>query len=85
MAICQLTGKKKRFGRTIQHQYGGKWAKEATKKNREFRANINKSSVVIDGMKIQYTVSARAMKNPVLIQKLYRNTPKQRIKSIKSK
>jgi ribosomal protein L28 len=87
MAVCELTGKRKRFGKTIQHQYGGQWAKEATGKSREFRANINTSSVFIDGFKIQYTVSARAMKNPFLIQKLYKSNTvkKQRIKALKPK
>ncbi|GEM_PF-1012241 len=49
MAKCEICGKGRTIGNTIQHQYGGGWFRKAQKKKREFKPNIQKLKIKIAG------------------------------------
>lgn len=49
MAKCEICNKGRTIGNTIQHQYGGGWFRKATKKKREFKANIQKLRIKVAG------------------------------------
>jgi large subunit ribosomal protein L28 len=49
MAKCSICGKTPAFGRTIQYNKGGNWARRAQKKNRIFRPNIQTTTLTLEG------------------------------------
>jgi large subunit ribosomal protein L28 len=44
---CALTGKKPVFGRSIQYNHGGNWARRAPKTNRIFKPNVHRHRVYV--------------------------------------
>lgn len=62
MAKCDVCGKTKMFGHTIQYNHGGKWALRAPKKNREFKPNVQKTKVMIDGAMRSVHICTRCLR-----------------------
>ena len=46
---CDLCPKRTRFGRNIRHKHSGRWERKAQRTNREFRPNVHKKRLLIDG------------------------------------
>jgi large subunit ribosomal protein L28 len=50
------------FGRTIQHQHGGKWERRAPKKNRAFLPNVHKTKIMLDGAMRSVHICTRCLR-----------------------
>ena len=59
---CDLCPKRTQFGRNIRHKHSGRWARKAPRTNREFRPNIQKKRVMIDGKMQRLNVCTRCLR-----------------------
>jgi len=48
------------FGRNIRHKASGGWARRAPKTNRTFKPNVQKTTIMVDGEKVQIKVCTSA-------------------------
>jgi len=70
---CPLTGKKTRAGRTYAHRgkakyLGGVGIKTTGKTKRKFQVNIQRVRAVVDGTVCRINVSAKAIRNGLVIK-----------------
>ncbi len=71
--VCPLTGKKTRSGRKYAHRgkakrLGGVGIKTTGKTKRKFKANIQRVRAVIDGKVCRINVSAKAIRNGLIVK-----------------
>jgi ribosomal protein L28 len=65
MARCFITGKGNLYGRSHTHHRGvagGRWKKRAPKTAHIFKSNLQPITILVDGIKQQVKISARALK-----------------------
>ncbi|NWG19825.1 MAG: 50S ribosomal protein L28 [Chloroflexi bacterium] len=62
MAKCMVCNKGVSFGRNIRHQASGGWARRAPRTNRTFKANVQKTTIVVDGQKVQIKVCTSCLR-----------------------
>ncbi len=65
MARCQICGKKSVVGRTSRHHRGvasKKFIHRAPKKRKVFKANIQKTTIRVGGLKMSLRLCARCLK-----------------------
>jgi large subunit ribosomal protein L28 len=62
---CDLCNKVTRFGRHIRHVHGGRWERKATKKRRQFRPNVHKQRLNVDGVSLRVNVCTRCLRTLV--------------------
>jgi ribosomal protein L28 len=65
MARCYITGKGNLYGRSHTHHRGvagGRWKKRAQKTPRIFKANLQPVTILVEGVRKQVKISARALK-----------------------
>lgn len=75
---CPLTGKKTHAGRTYSHRgkakrLGGVGIKITGKTKRTFKANMQRVRAVIDGSVVKINVSAKAIRNGLIVKPTKRN------------
>ena len=71
--VCPFTGKKTASGRTYTHRgkakrLGGVGRKITGKTKRKFKANIQRVRAVIDGKIVKINVSAKAIRNGMIVK-----------------
>ncbi len=59
---CDLCPKHTMFGRNIRHKHSGRWERKAPRTNREFRPNVHKKRLVIDGRSRRVNVCTRCLR-----------------------
>lgn len=59
---CDLCPKRTRFGRNIRHQHSGRWERKAPRTNRQFRPNVQKKRLEIDGRMRRVNVCTRCLR-----------------------
>ena len=62
MAKCEICSKSVKFGRNIRHQASGGWFRRAPKTNRTFKPNVQKATVVRDGVQVQMKVCTSCLR-----------------------
>ena len=75
--VCHFTGKKTTFGNQVTHRgkakyLGGVGTKVTGITARKFKPNIQKVRAVIDGAIVRVKVSAKAMRNGVIVKPVRR-------------
>ncbi|MCE5187021.1 MAG: 50S ribosomal protein L28 [Planctomycetaceae bacterium] len=76
--VCQFTGKKTGFGRSIARRGKAKYLGGVGKKitgitKRKFKANVQKVRAVIDGKVCRVKASTKAMRMGLIVKPLKRN------------
>ena len=76
--VCYFTGRKTRTGRSISRRGKAKYLGGVGKKvtgitNRKFKPNTQKVRAVVDGRVCRITVSAKAIRNGLVIKPSKRN------------
>ena len=76
--VCYFTGKKTSFGNQITHRgkakyLGGVGTKITGITSRKFRPNIQKVRAVVNGQVVRIKVSAKAIRNGLVIKPVRRN------------
>lgn len=79
--VCYFTGKKTTFGNQISHRgkakyLGGVGTKVTGITARKFKANIHKVRAVVDGQIVRIKVSAKAIRNGLIVKPVRRNYTK---------
>ena len=79
--VCYFTGKKTSFGHQVTHRgkakyLGGVGTKITGVTSRKFKPNIQKVRAVIDGRIVRIKVSAKAIRNGMVVKPVHRNRPK---------
>ena len=59
---CDLCPKITKFGRNIRHKHSGRWERKAPRTNREFRPNVQRKRLLIDGRMRRVNVCARCLR-----------------------
>ncbi len=59
---CDLCPKQTAFGRNIRHKHSGRWERKAQRTNREFRPNVQKKRLLIDGRWKRVNVCTRCLR-----------------------
>ena len=62
MAKCEICSKGVSFGRNIRHQASGGWFRRAPKTNRTFKANVQKATVMRDGVQVQIKICTSCLR-----------------------
>lgn len=62
MARCDLCSKGTVYGRNIRHRHAGRWERRAPKTNRVFRANVQKRTMVFNGIPLRVNVCTRCLR-----------------------
>jgi large subunit ribosomal protein L28 len=75
--VCHFTGKKTSFGNKVTHRgkakyLGGVGTKITGITSRKFRPNIQKVRAVIDGRIVRIKVSAKAIRNGMVVKPVRR-------------
>lgn len=76
--VCYFTGKKTRTGRSISRRGKAKYLGGVGKKvtgitNRKFKPNTQKVRAIVDGKICRITVSAKAIRNGLVVKPARRN------------
>lgn len=64
---CDVCDKTVMFGRHIRHQHSGRWERKAPKKSRQFRPNVAKHRVLVDGAFRRMNVCTRCLRTMVKV------------------
>lgn len=81
--VCHFTGKRTRFGRSIARRgkakyLGGVGRKTTGISKRSFKPNIQRVRALVDGKVVRIKVSAKAIRNGMVVKPPKRNwTPEQ--------
>ncbi len=59
---CDVCDKRTRFGRNIRHKASGRWERKATKTSRQFRPNVQKKRMQIDGKWRRINICTRCLR-----------------------
>ena len=59
---CDLCDKVTRFGRNIRHKHSGRWERKAPRTNRQFRPNVHRKRLLIDGRWRRLNVCTRCLR-----------------------
>jgi large subunit ribosomal protein L28 len=75
--VCHFTGKRTRSGRQYTRRgkakyLGGVGRKVTSRTKRKFKPNVQKVRAVIDGKPVRLTVSAKAIRNGLVVKPLKR-------------
>ena len=75
--VCYFTGKKTSFGNQVTHRgkakyLGGVGRKITGISSRKFRPNIQKVRAVVDGQIVRIKVSAKAIRNGMVVKPVQR-------------
>ena len=75
--VCYFTGKKTSFGKKVTHRgkakyLGGVGTKVTGVTARKFRPNIQKVRAVVDGQIVRIKVSAKAIRNGMVVKPVKR-------------
>ena len=78
--VCYFTGKKTSFGNQVTHRgkakyLGGVGTKVTGVTARKFKPNIQKVRAVIDGRIVRVKVSAKAIRNGMIVKPVRRKRP----------
>jgi ribosomal protein L28 len=60
--IPRLGSKQTSFGRRIRHQHSGAWERKAPKKSRQFKPNVQRKRMFIDGKWQRVKVDTRYLR-----------------------
>jgi large subunit ribosomal protein L28 len=76
--VCYFTGKRTRAGRSYAKRgkakyLGGVGTKVTGKTKRKFKPNIQKVRAVVDGKVVRIKVSAKAIRNGLIVKPMKRN------------
>jgi large subunit ribosomal protein L28 len=79
--VCHFTGKKTSFGHQVTHRgkakyLGGVGTKITGISNRKFRPNIQRVRAVINGEIVRIKVSAKAIRNGLIVKPVLRKYTK---------
>ena len=79
--VCYFTGKKTSFGNQVTHRgkakyLGGVGTKVTGVTRRKFKPNIQKVRAVIDGQIVRVKVSAKAIRNGMIVKPVRRRWKK---------
>ncbi|MGD0463519.1 MAG: 50S ribosomal protein L28 [Tepidisphaeraceae bacterium] len=79
--VCHFTGKKTSFGNQVTHRgkakyLGGVGTKITGITHRKFRANIQKVRAVLNGRIVRIKVSAKAIRNGLVVKPVHRKYSK---------
>ena len=79
--VCYFTGKKTRFGHKVTHRgkakyLGGVGTKTTGISPRKFKPNIQRVRAVVDGQIVRIKVSAKAIRQGLVVKPPRRNHPK---------
>jgi large subunit ribosomal protein L28 len=79
--VCYFTGKKTSFGNQVTHRgkakyLGGVGTKITGITSRKFKPNIQKVRAVIDGRTVRIKVSAKAIRNGLVVKPVHRKYSK---------
>jgi large subunit ribosomal protein L28 len=75
--VCYFTGKKTSYGNKVCHRgkakyLGGVGTKTTGISSRKFRANIQKVRAVVNGRIVRIKVSAKAIRNGMVVKPVHR-------------
>jgi len=59
---CEVCGKTVHMGRTIRFQNTGKWFRRATKKPRAFIPNIQRATLMVNGVPTRLNICTRCLR-----------------------
>jgi large subunit ribosomal protein L28 len=59
---CDVCGKTTAFGRNIRHRHAGRWGRKAPRTNRQFRPNVHKQRIYVDGRATRVNVCTRCLR-----------------------
>lgn len=59
---CDVCDKRTTFGRAIRHKHSGAWRRKAPKTNREFRPNVHKKKMFVEGRWKRINVCTRCLR-----------------------
>lgn len=62
MAKCDVCGKTTTYGRNIRHKHSGRWERKAPKTNRTFKANVQKKTLIVDGIPLRLKICTRCLR-----------------------
>jgi large subunit ribosomal protein L28 len=84
--VCYFTGKKTRAGRSISRRgkakyLGGVGRKTTGITKRKFKPNIQKVRALVDGKVVRIKVSAKAIRNGMVVKPIKRNWKPDEAKS----
>lgn len=59
---CEVCGKTVRIGRNIQHKATGKWFRRAPKTPRTFSPNIQRATLMVQGVPTRLNICTRCLR-----------------------
>jgi large subunit ribosomal protein L28 len=62
VAKCDVCGKTTTYGRNIRHKHSGRWERKAPKTNRTFKANVQKKTLIVDGIPLRLKICTRCLR-----------------------
>jgi large subunit ribosomal protein L28 len=62
VAKCDVCGKTTTYGRNIRHKHSGRWERKAPKTNRTFKANVQKKTLIVDGVPLRLKICTRCLR-----------------------
>ena len=66
---CDICDKRTAFGRNIRHHArSGKWVRKAPRTNRQFRPNVHKKRLLIDGRRKRVNICTRCLRTQMKIR-----------------
>ena len=60
--LCDVCDKVTRFGRNIRHKHSGRWERKAPRTNRQFRPNVHRKRMLIDGRWRRINICTRCLR-----------------------
>ena len=62
---CEVCDKRVAFGRNIRHKHSGRWERKAPRTSREFRPNVQKKRMLVDGRWQRVKICTRCLRTEV--------------------
>lgn len=59
---CEICQRGTVFGRNIRHKHSGRWQRRAPKTNREFKTNVHRQTVMLDGRPVRVNICTRCLR-----------------------
>lgn len=79
MRVCQICGKKSIIQKSGVHQYGGGWAKRATKKRVVWMVNLHNVKVTYQGVRRTMRLCTKCLRRVKTQMKLVESQKKEKL------
>lgn len=59
---CDVCDKRVKFGRNIRHKHSGRWERKAPRTSRQFRPNVQRKRMFVDGKYQRVNICTRCLR-----------------------